>query len=100
MGSLEGTTIVILGASSGMGLETAREAVSEGANVVIGARDYARLAIAQEELGPTARSFVTDGTDPDAIAKLFDGIGTIDHIFTTVGGSPPGGDQAENDLVE
>jgi NAD(P)-dependent dehydrogenase (short-subunit alcohol dehydrogenase family) len=39
---LAGQTLVVIGGSSGIGLETARRAREEGADVIITARDPAR----------------------------------------------------------
>ena len=40
---LAGQTVVVLGGSSGIGLETARRARAEGADVILTARDPERL---------------------------------------------------------
>jgi NAD(P)-dependent dehydrogenase (short-subunit alcohol dehydrogenase family) len=56
---LAGQTVVVIGGSSGIGLETARRARAEGANVVLGARDPDRLkqaaADTSREQGPVCR---------------------------------------------
>lgn len=44
-------TVVVIGGSSGIGLETARRARSEGANVVLAERNPERLKQAECELG-------------------------------------------------
>lgn len=49
--SLEGTTVIVTGASSGIGRSTARALVSEGANVVLSARRLRRLQELADELG-------------------------------------------------
>ncbi len=41
--SLEGQTVVVIGGSARIGLETARRAKAEGAAVIITARNAARL---------------------------------------------------------
>jgi NAD(P)-dependent dehydrogenase (short-subunit alcohol dehydrogenase family) len=48
---LAGQTIVVLGGTSGMGFETAKQARSEGAKVVITGRDPERVERAARELG-------------------------------------------------
>ena len=48
---LAGQTVVLIGGSSGIGLETARRARAEGANVVLTGRDPGRLERAAAELG-------------------------------------------------
>ena len=47
---LLGQTVVVLGGSSGIGLETARRARAEGAKLILTGRDPERLAHAASEL--------------------------------------------------
>jgi NADP-dependent 3-hydroxy acid dehydrogenase YdfG len=48
---LLGQTVVVIGGSAGIGLETARRARAEGANVILTGRDPERLQRAAQELG-------------------------------------------------
>lgn len=48
---LLGQTVVVIGGSTGIGLETARHARTEGADVIITARDPERLKEAAHDLG-------------------------------------------------
>jgi NAD(P)-dependent dehydrogenase (short-subunit alcohol dehydrogenase family) len=84
---LPGQTVVVIGGSSGIGLETARRARAEGADVVLTGRDQARLARAGKELG--ARSTAAfDATDADQLARFFGDLpDPIDHVMITAGGS-------------
>ena len=43
LGQLAGQTLLVIGGSSGIGLETARRAHAQGASVIITARDPARV---------------------------------------------------------
>jgi NAD(P)-dependent dehydrogenase (short-subunit alcohol dehydrogenase family) len=80
---LSGQTAVVIGGSSGIGLETARRARAEGANVVLGARDPDRLKQAAAELDALS-STAFDATDPAALDRFFAGLpGTIDHVLVT-----------------
>ena len=83
---LAGQTVVVIGGSSGMGLETARKAHADGAGVIIAGRDPGRLRKAAEEVG--ARDSVAfDATDPAALDRFFDGLpATVDHVMLTGGG--------------
>src|SRR3954467_1032653 len=64
-------TVVLLGGSAGIGLETARLARSEGAEVVLVGRNAERLERAAQDLG--ARSTAAfDANDPAAIKRFFD----------------------------
>ena len=80
-------TVVVIGGSSGIGLETARRARAEGADVILTGRDPARLRRASEELD--ARSTAAfDATDPDQLARFFGDLpNTVDHVMVTAGGS-------------
>ena len=79
---MQGQTVVVIGGSAGIGLETARRARAEGADVIVTARDPDRLRRVGEELG--ARTSAFDVTDFDRLAKFFDGLpGPIDHVLVT-----------------
>jgi NAD(P)-dependent dehydrogenase (short-subunit alcohol dehydrogenase family) len=83
---LLGQTVVLLGGSAGIGLETARLARAEGAEVIVTGRDPGRLARAARELGATS-SAAFDATDPDRLAEFFAGLeAPVDHVLSTAGG--------------
>jgi NAD(P)-dependent dehydrogenase (short-subunit alcohol dehydrogenase family) len=83
---LAGQTVVVIGGSSGMGLETARRARAEGGSVVLTGRDPGRLEQAATEVSARG-SAAFDATDPAALAGFFAGLpGTVDHIMVTAGG--------------
>jgi NAD(P)-dependent dehydrogenase (short-subunit alcohol dehydrogenase family) len=80
---LPGQTVVVIGGSSGIGLETARRARAEGANVILGARDPDRLKRAAAELDALS-SAAFDATDPAALDRFFADLPeTIDHVLVT-----------------
>ena len=78
-------TVVLVGGSAGIGLETARRARAEGADVVLTGRDPDRLAQAAKELD--ARSTAAfDAADPGRLAQFFDELPSpIDHVMVTAG---------------
>ena len=80
---LLGQIVVLIGGSAGIGLETARRARAEGADVILVARDPDRLERAAREVD--ARSTAAfDATDPAALARFFDGLPeAIDHVLVT-----------------
>jgi NAD(P)-dependent dehydrogenase (short-subunit alcohol dehydrogenase family) len=79
---LEGQTVVVIGGSAGIGLETARRAREEGADVIVTARDPDRLQRAGHELG--ARTAAFDATDFDRLGRFFDELaGPVDHVLVT-----------------
>jgi NAD(P)-dependent dehydrogenase (short-subunit alcohol dehydrogenase family) len=84
--ALAGPTVVVIGGSSGIGLETARQARSEGANVVLTGRDAQRLEHAAHELGALGNSAAFDATDFARLDRFFDELPTpIDHVLVTAG---------------
>jgi NAD(P)-dependent dehydrogenase (short-subunit alcohol dehydrogenase family) len=79
---LLGQTVVVIGGSAGIGLETARRARAEGADVILIARDSDRLHRVGVELGATTLAF--DATDFERLGKFFDELpGPIDHVLVT-----------------
>jgi NAD(P)-dependent dehydrogenase (short-subunit alcohol dehydrogenase family) len=80
---LEGQTVVLIGGSAGIGLETARRARAEGADVILAARNPERLERAAEDVG--ARSTAAfDATDPAALRRFFEDVpDPIDHVMVT-----------------
>jgi NAD(P)-dependent dehydrogenase (short-subunit alcohol dehydrogenase family) len=83
---LLGQTVVLIGGSAGIGLETARRARSEGAEVVLVGRDPEKLK--QAALDVDARSTAAfDAFDAAEIKRFFDGLpDPIDHVLVTAGG--------------
>lgn len=82
---LLGQTVVVIGGSAGIGLETARRARVEGAEVVLTGRNPDRLVVAATDIG--ARSTAAfDATDLPALEAFFAALdGPIDHVMVTAG---------------
>jgi NAD(P)-dependent dehydrogenase (short-subunit alcohol dehydrogenase family) len=97
--ALLGQTVVIIGGSSGIGLETARLARSEGADVVLTARDPERLRRAATDVG--ARSHTAfDANDSDRLDAFFQSLpAPVDHIMVTAG-APYYAPLAEMDIAD
>jgi NAD(P)-dependent dehydrogenase (short-subunit alcohol dehydrogenase family) len=84
---LVGQTVVVIGGSSGIGLETARRARSEGAEVVLTGRNPARLEHAGKEVGALSTA-AFDATDRAELERFFKDLAhPIDHVMVTAGGS-------------
>jgi len=82
---LLGQTVVVIGGSAGIGLETARRARAEGAAVILTGRNAERLKLAADEL-EAQNTAAFDANDPAAIEGFFAGLpGTIDHVMVTAG---------------
>jgi NAD(P)-dependent dehydrogenase (short-subunit alcohol dehydrogenase family) len=83
---LAGQTVVVIGGSAGIGLETARRARAEGADVILTARNPERLEHTARELGALSTA-AFDATDTDALEQFFEGLpAPIDHVVVTAGG--------------
>jgi len=97
--ALIGQTVVLIGGSSGIGLETARRARAEGADVVLTGRDPEKLQHAASEVD--ARSTAAfDATDFDQLARFFTDLpAPIDHVLVT-GPGPYYAPLAEFDMHE
>lgn len=80
---------LVVGASDGIGLATARTLVEEGAQVTIASRDAASLARVAEGIG--AAHIAVDATDPDSVEALVTAWDArherLDILVMAVGGS-------------
>jgi NAD(P)-dependent dehydrogenase (short-subunit alcohol dehydrogenase family) len=96
---LLGQTVVVIGGSAGMGLETARQARAEGANLVLTGRNPERLKQAAGEVEAQSSS-AFDASDDAALAQFFRDLpGPIDHVMVTAG-RPTYGRMLEMDLAQ
>ena len=84
--SLEGKRILITGASSGIGQETAVQCSKMGASVIISARNEERLMQTFHQLEGTDHQMIpVDLSDFDGVRKLVDSISKIDGLFNNAG---------------
>ena len=80
---LLGQTIVVIGGSAGIGLETARRARAEGAKVVLTGRNPERLQRAASEID-AQRTAAFDALDFERLGKfLADLPAPVDHVLVT-----------------
>ena len=83
---LLGQTVLVIGGSSGIGLETARLARANGADIILTARNPDRLHRAGLALGASISAF--DATDFGRLERFFDALPRpIDHLLVTGPGS-------------
>src|SRR5262245_52986856 len=99
---LDEKRVVVIGGSSGIGLETARLALVEGASVTIAGRSEDRLRRAADSLefsyedasGKTPtdrlRCAIADIADESSVRSLFAGERHVDHLFLPAGELRPG----------
>jgi NAD(P)-dependent dehydrogenase (short-subunit alcohol dehydrogenase family) len=81
--ALAGQTVVVIGGTAGIGLETAGRARTEGAEVILAARNQERLEHVARELG-ALRSAAFDATDFERLAQFFDELPRpVDHVMVT-----------------
>jgi NAD(P)-dependent dehydrogenase (short-subunit alcohol dehydrogenase family) len=85
-GDLAGQAVVVIGGSAGIGLETARRARAQGADVILTGRSPDRLKQAAAELG-VQRTAAFDANDAAALKAFFRALpAPIDHVMVTAGG--------------
>lgn len=90
MGKLENKTVVITGGNSGIGYETAKEFIAQGARVIFTGRNKEAVEKAALKLGDNAIGLVSDASNMEHI-KSFEsdlenkGINTIDILFYNEG---------------
>jgi NAD(P)-dependent dehydrogenase (short-subunit alcohol dehydrogenase family) len=89
MDRLRNKRALITGGTTGIGLETARHFVAEGARVAITGSNPATLETARNELGPNVLAFACDAGDPAAqrpLAKsIGESFGQLDILFVNAG---------------
>ena len=92
MGLLEGKVSLVTGASRGIGRAIARALAAEGAHVILGARDQAKLADAVGEIasaGGSAEALALDVADRASveagIARVLGTRGRLDHLVNNAG---------------
>jgi NAD(P)-dependent dehydrogenase (short-subunit alcohol dehydrogenase family) len=82
---LLGQTVVVIGGSAGIGLETARRARTEGARVILTGRNADSLQRAASELEALSTA-AFDAADPASLEQFFRGLpAAIDHVMVTAG---------------
>jgi NAD(P)-dependent dehydrogenase (short-subunit alcohol dehydrogenase family) len=96
--SLQNRRVVVLGGSSGIGLEVAKQAASQGASVVIASSSAERVRNAVESVGGEAQGEALDVSDERAVATFFSKLGAFDHLAFTAGDSLQLHDLAATDL--
>ena len=98
MQNLSGSTVVVIGGTSGIGLATARQARAADAKVIVTGRDQGRLDAARDELGATTATL--DLGDPAGLSRFFAGLpAPVDHVLLS-GGGPSYAPIAEMDFAQ
>jgi len=91
---LAGKTVIITGASSGIGEATARQLAAVGCKLTLAARSTDKLQALAQELGQDAMGVptdITDGAEVQAmVAQTLDRFGRVDVLFANAGIYIPG----------
>jgi NAD(P)-dependent dehydrogenase (short-subunit alcohol dehydrogenase family) len=89
MNRLKGKRALITGGTTGIGLETAREFLAEGARVAITGRNPKTLDAVRSELGPGVQVIDSDAGDAEAQKQVAEAIhqafGGLDVLFVNAG---------------
>ncbi len=81
--NFQGQHIVILGGSSGIGKEIARQVIRRGATAHVIGRSRERLTQCADELGREATTHQADIANEADVKRVFGEIPRIDHLVTT-----------------
>ena len=86
---IQGKTVVITGASRGIGADAARVFAAAGANLALLARSTDALGELVGELGGNALAFACDVAEPSAVAaaleKAHEHFGSLDVLINNAG---------------
>ncbi len=86
MNELNKQTVAIVGASSGIGLATAKAAALLGAKVIMLSRSQAGLEKAAKTVQGAAHAIAMNMLDQAAVERTIASIGAIDHLVLTAAG--------------
>jgi NAD(P)-dependent dehydrogenase (short-subunit alcohol dehydrogenase family) len=89
MTRLQNKAILITGGTTGIGLETARQFIAEGARIIVTGQNLETLDAAARELGPNAMAIANDAQSVEAQSALAERIardvGKLDAVFINAG---------------
>ena len=88
---LRGQRVVVIGGTSGIGYAVAEGALAEGASVVVGSSQAAKVEEAVKRLGDGASGSAVNANDEAAVATFLDKAGGFDHLVFTAGDGGSGG---------
>ena len=87
--NLNGKTVLITGASRGIGEAAAQTFIEAGANVMLTARDLSKLKTIKKDLGERAEFFAGDISNPNFVNELvdfcFQHFGALDILINNAG---------------
>lgn len=77
---MTGRTILIVGGSSGIGLELAKDLVATGDRVILTSRSQSTADAVAADLGPLAEGIALDVSEPEEIAAHLAEVGRLDGL--------------------
>lgn len=98
--SLSGKKVVLLGGTSGFGLETAMAAADEGASVIVVSSSRQKVDSALTVLPEGSQGFIADLGDEKQVEQLFKKTGEFDHLVFTAGDELKFSELSELDIDE
>ncbi|MFB4299146.1 SDR family NAD(P)-dependent oxidoreductase [Actinomadura sp. NTSP31] len=97
---IDGRRVLVTGASSGIGWETARAFAAAGAEPIVVARRAERLERLKEDIGGPATVIVADLSTPGAAARVAEQAGPVDILVNNAGSETGGSVWAVGDRPE
>jgi NAD(P)-dependent dehydrogenase (short-subunit alcohol dehydrogenase family) len=85
MMSLQKHRVVIVGGTSGIGLEVAKSFLGRGTEVIVASRTKKKVEAAKQQLGPGVVGHVLDFRDEKQNDLFFQTVGSFDHLVITAG---------------
>jgi len=82
---------VVIGASSGIGYEVARQASAQGARLIIVGRDQSKLETAAKRLGNVVKTAAFDAHEEESLEQFFRTLDPFHHLVSMIGDSMSGG---------
>ena len=95
---LRGTTVLVIGGSSGIGLAIARRAHASGATVAIASRSSERLEAARGLIGSGTAVYELDVSNAEQVNETFESLGALDHVVSSIPSHSPVGALESLDL--
>ncbi|MDV7766829.1 SDR family oxidoreductase [Peribacillus sp. CSMR9] len=96
---LKDKKVVIIGGSSGIGFESAKQVIAQGAEVIIASRSEDKLQNAKEKLGDRATALILDTTQEQQVQSFFEKVGRFDHLVVSAA-ETSGGSFLQTDTVK
>jgi len=91
MMSMDQQIVVVIGGSSGIGYEVARQASMQGARLIIVGRNQSKLETAAKRLGNAVETAAFDAHEEQSLEQFFRARAPFHHLVSMIGDSMSGG---------